>query len=396
MQQGAATDGGGGVVSDAFNHHRVRNISRAEGRSAVKSAAYITGESLHDARVGLTFGRAEKAGRVLASETVAPKGAAWDAGTLWSAAERAETRKNSRTAQEHTVALPHQLDETAHKRLLRGFALWHRDTYGTAATWALHAPNSQGDQRNIHGHILFTTRRVSVGADGAPVFGEKVRQIHGNTGPAEIERARAEWARRVNAEMERAGRAERLDHRSHQRRAGEAGTVPKQPTEHKGPRVVAMERRRSRARPEPRPANQTRPEPAPGLDFLADGAGDWDLFSTPTPAARPAAAPPVPTAPLGRSGPGGATAPIPRAQPSPSLLSASLAERRAAAEERRQARAVAETNRQMDRAARRRAWEEEQESRALDKEASERAAWEAKQEREWAAWKRRQRGGQER
>lgn len=394
MAQGADTGGGGVVVSDAFNYHQIRNISRAEGRSAVKSAAYITGESLHDSRVGLTFGRAESAGRVLASETIGPKGAAWTAGDLWSAAEKAETRKNSRTAQEHIVALPHQLDEAAHKRLLRGFALWHRDTYGTAATWALHAPNAQGDQRNVHAHLLFTTRRVEAGADGAPVFRDKVREIHGAGGPQEVERARAEWGRRVNAELARAGLAERMDHRSHKRRAEQDGTPPRTPTTHKGPRVVAQERRRARTsgRPQPIPrAPQERRAAGPALAF-EDGAGEWGDFGNmgTTPPARPATSPPVPTALNGKSGPGGAAAPQPRA---PSLLADSLEERRRAAAERRAIRDQSQANDRRESQADR---EAAAAARHLEREAQAAEAWKQKEAREWEAWKRRQRGGPER
>lgn len=246
-------------IDDRFNHHRVENISRGAGRSAIKSAAYITAEKLHDERTGLTHGRAESKGRVIATGTVGPKDSEWDTGTLWSAAEKAETRSNSRVAQSHTLALPNELDETAHKRLLNGFCLWHRDTYGVGATWALHAPDAQGDQRNVHGHILTTTRRVAMGLSSEPVFAEKVREIHGQreSGAAELERQRAEWAKRVNKELERAGSERRLDHRSFERRAA-AGDGPEglEPGTHRPARQSAKERRvrRGAGTPEQRQA----------------------------------------------------------------------------------------------------------------------------------------------
>lgn len=243
---GTSPSAAGAEVSDAIGHHQVRDIKRADGQSAVKSAAYITGESIFDGRVGLTFGRALSAGRVLDSGTVGPKGTAWTASQLWSAAETAETRRNSRVAQEHIVALPSELDAAAHKRLLNGYSLWLRDTHGVAATWALHAPSPHGDQRNVHGHILTTTRTASVGADGAPVLGEKVRALSGdrNMVAATIEAQRAEWAKRVNGELERAGAGRRVDHRSHARRAEAGDAEPgKVPGQHKGARKTAQERR---------------------------------------------------------------------------------------------------------------------------------------------------------
>lgn len=233
-------------TDDSFNHHRVENVSRKDGRSAVKSAAYITGEKLYDERTGLTYGRAESKGRVLATGTVGPAGTSFELEELWSAAEKAETRSNSRVAQSHTLALPHELSDEAHKRLLNGFCLWHRDTYKVAATWALHAPDAQGDSRNKHGHILTTTRAVSADEHGKPVFRAKVREIHGHreAGSKEIERQRAEWAKRVNKELERAGSPRRLDHRSFERRA-EAGDGPQglEPGTHKQPKVSARARK---------------------------------------------------------------------------------------------------------------------------------------------------------
>lgn len=232
------------AVSDSAGHHAVRNIKRSEGHSAVKAAAYLTGARLFDERIGRTFGRAEKAGRVVAAEVVGPSGTAWTQGQVWGAAERAEKRSNARPAQVVDLALPHELDKNAHRRLLRGFALWNRDTYGVAVAWALHAPPPGGDARNTHGHLLRSTRKVSAGPDGRPVFGEKVRALTGREARAELETQRAEWARRVNAELERAGLAVRVDHRSHQRRA-EAGDGPpeQEPGQHLGPRWTAQKRR---------------------------------------------------------------------------------------------------------------------------------------------------------
>lgn len=233
-------------TSDAFGHHSVRDIKRANGQSAVKTGAYITAQSMFDERVGQTFGRPEKSGRVLAVGTVGPKGAKWDAAEVWSGAETAESRKNSRTAQERVVALPEELDQDTHKRLLNGYSLWLRDEYGVAATWALHAPNDKGDQRNTHGHILTTTRKVSAGEDGKPQFGEKVRALSGDraTVSAELEKQRGEWSKRVNKELERAGSPRRMDHRSHERRAA-AGDAPVgiEAATHKGPKGAALERR---------------------------------------------------------------------------------------------------------------------------------------------------------
>ena len=258
---GGTSPSAGAEVSDAIGHHQVRDIKRGDGQSAVKSAAYITGESIFDGRVGLTFGRALSAGRVLDSGTVGPKETAWTASQLWSAAETAETRRNSRVAQEHIVALPSELDAAAHKRLLNGYSLWLRDTHGVAATWALHAPSPHGDQRNIHGHILITTRVATARGDGLPQMEAKVRALSGNrtTVAAEIEHQRREWAKRVNAELERAGSPRRADHRSHARRAEAGDGAPDiEPGAHRGAAESAKQHRDLAQRQKATAAEQSR------------------------------------------------------------------------------------------------------------------------------------------
>jgi hypothetical protein len=285
------------TITDAFAHHSIRDISRANGGSAIKTAAYIGGVALFDDRRGETFGRDTGKGRVLAFEVVGPQGTAWDAGALWSAAEKAERRGNARTAQERTLALPEELDEATQRRLLRGYALWHRDEYGVAASWALHEADPRGDSRNRHGHIMTTTRAVIVGADGTPLFGEKVRRLSGNREvvAAEVERQRQEWARRVNAELEKAGSARRLDHRSHERRA-ETGDGPQgmERGQHLGPKVCAQTRRKQ---------GEARTGAEAGR--VARNAARKAVWEIGQKAARSAALP-GPTAPADRSGPGSA------------------------------------------------------------------------------------------
>jgi hypothetical protein len=160
------------------------------------------------------------------------------------------------------MALPNELDEAAHKRLLNGYALWLRDEYGVAATWALHAPSPHGDLRNTHGHINTTTRIVGVGPDGGPEFGAKVRALSGNREQvaAEIEKQRKEWAKRVNGELEKAGSPRRLDHRSHERRAAAGDGPPLEPGKHKGAKRDARERKDPAARKAARAAETARRE----------------------------------------------------------------------------------------------------------------------------------------
>ncbi len=234
----------------AIFHLTTSIVQRARGQSATARLAYIARAAITDERTGIVHD-CRRAAPVLSLEIIgdpAP-GAEIAPGDrlsrLANAMEQAETRRNGRPARSSILALPAELPLDRQRALLRGYGLWLRDTYGVASVAAIHGPDERGDHRNIHAHIVETTRRV--GPDGT--LGEKVRELDDRRqGPVEIERRRAEWARRVNAELARAGHMSRVDHRSHRRRA-EAGDGPPgiEPAQHLGPARTAKSRERDRA-----------------------------------------------------------------------------------------------------------------------------------------------------
>ena len=130
---------------------------------------------------------------------------------LWNAAELAETRKNSTVARDLIVALPHELSAVDRRQLAEDMGQWVAQRYGVAADVAVHLPGQDGDSRNHHAHILFTTRRLT----GAS-FGAKTRELDDKTqGPQEIETIREAWEQLTNQALERAGLGHRVDRRSH-------------------------------------------------------------------------------------------------------------------------------------------------------------------------------------
>ena len=77
--------------------------------------------------------------------------------------------------------------------------------------------------RKDHAHILFSTRRVDTGT-GA--FGAKTRELDDReTGPEELKVIRAEWEKRTNATLTKAGSDVRIDMRSYADMAA-AGDAP--------------------------------------------------------------------------------------------------------------------------------------------------------------------------
>lgn len=220
-------------------HYRaeVKTIGRSSGRSAVAAAAYRAAVPLHDERTGLTHDYSRKGG-VSWSGVVLPENAPADLADparLWNAAEKAENRKNSITARELLLSLPAMLDDNARRVIVEDVARFLVERYGVAVHAAVHRPDRKGDERNHHAHILFTTRRL--GPEGLT---EKTRELDDQKkrGPQEIEAIRASAAAIINRELERAGRPERVDHRSYERQG-----LDREPGQHLGPAASAIERK---------------------------------------------------------------------------------------------------------------------------------------------------------
>ena len=164
----------------------VKPIRRSQGGDARAAAAYRTGTQIGPHDYTRRRGVADRA------LFLPPKAPAWNRAQLWEAAERAERRKNSVVAREVLLALPHEMPLAAHRKAVGAFCGWLVGRYGVAADAALHTPKSGHDARNIHAHVLMTTRRLA-----AHGLGEKTRELDDNrlAGPLEIEAMREAWAR---------------------------------------------------------------------------------------------------------------------------------------------------------------------------------------------------------
>lgn len=200
---------------------------RSAGHSSTAAAAYRTASRIEDSRTGLVYDYTPKRG-VLFAEIVGPEHApVWveDRSALWNAVEQAEKKSNSRVARDIDAALPHELDKDAWIWQSRSHAEFLATRYGVAVDYAIHAPVRGDDPRNTHVHFLLTTREMT--ADG---LGKKVRVLDDlKTGPQEIHVIRAQWAELTNEALRRAGRPERVDHRSY----AEQG-VEREATQHMG------------------------------------------------------------------------------------------------------------------------------------------------------------------
>jgi hypothetical protein len=212
---------------------RVNIISRSRGQSIIASAAYRAGEKLHDPNRLRDHDYTRKTG-VEHTQIMTPENApAWVQTApgnreqqhsarqeLWQRVEASETRKNAQLAREVVVALPHELSKEQRIELVRDYVERNFTSRGMIADVAWHAPEPGGDPRNFHAHILLTMRELS--ADG---FDSHKRRDW--NGKELLQEWREDWARTANRHLERAGRPERIDHRSNEERGIEREPEPK-------------------------------------------------------------------------------------------------------------------------------------------------------------------------
>ncbi len=269
----------------AIYHCSAKPVSRSGGRSAVAAIAYRTASLLTNERDGLTHNFTAKKG-VVHSEIVLPADieADWalDRSTLWNAAERAERRRDSRVAREFEIALPHELSADARLSLARAFAQDLADRYGAAVDFAIHVPQGKSDTRNIHAHLMMTTREVTQDGLGEKTMIEREnRWLLANglpTSHMQMRDIRKAFADHANRHLLEAGLDIRVDHRSHLDRGLELS-----PTEHMGVHASQMARRGldvSRARLEEQAAKKNadliRRKPEEVLRILTDEKSVFD------------------------------------------------------------------------------------------------------------------------
>lgn len=240
----------------AIFHATTKPISRSSGRSATASAAYRAGCKIDDKRTGLKYDYSKKSG-VLIAVAFDKNNIELDRSELWNLAEKAENRKDGRTAREWILALPHELvpnDDNSLNDINENRAAWVAfkfaqelaKRYNVAVDVAIHAPDKAGDNRNYHAHIMTTTRELK-NDNGTISLGDKsaielsnTKRKEKNLGStiSEINELREVWANIVNNALELHGSHERIDHRSHKERG-----IELEPTKKVGWRASAMQRR---------------------------------------------------------------------------------------------------------------------------------------------------------
>ena len=285
----------------AIYHLEAKVVSRGAGRSAVAASAYLSCSRLYNDYDGIQHDYTKKQGLVW-QEVFLPEYAPqeWqDREKLWNAVEEVETAKDSRLAREFVVALPIELSREEQIELLQEFIREQFVSDGMCADAAIHDTDGHNPHAHIlltvrpldeQGKWQYKTEkeylcmkngeergftaaefRVAQNEGWEKQYPHKVgkKKVYMTPSAAEAQglvRAdkhpkstrygrqnpiserwnseeqlsvwRAAWADVTNLYLERAGRVERIDHRSNAARG-----LDKQPTIHEGVTARALERK---------------------------------------------------------------------------------------------------------------------------------------------------------
>lgn len=240
-------------------HFHVDQKSRGKGQSVVASAAYISGEKLHDNYYGEDPDYRKKGG-VLYSEIFLPENVPKkfsDRETLWNEVEKNEKHPKAQLAYSFDIALQNELSDEENISLAKQFVEENFVSKGMIVDMAVHKPDKgKGGIPNPHFHVLSPIRPItSDGKWGAKQRREYVLDDDGNRiknengdyifnavattdwgTPDTLLLWRKNWAELVNETFAAKGIDERIDYRSYLEQG-----ISTLPTIHEGPIVRAME-----------------------------------------------------------------------------------------------------------------------------------------------------------
>ena len=192
----------------AIYHFSAKVISRANGSSAVASAAYRSASELHDERLGRSHNFSNKAG-VEHSEIMAPEGSPerWqDREALWNEVEAGEVRKDAQLAREIEFSIPREMNPAQGVELARDFVQQAFVARGMVADLNVHWDIGPDGQAKPHAHVMLSMREA--GPEG---FGKKVREWNSTELLSDW---RERWAGHVNERLAELGIDAQVDHRT--------------------------------------------------------------------------------------------------------------------------------------------------------------------------------------
>lgn len=213
-----------GIVASVANH--ARYVSRAGRYGTEAHVAYLTRRAQYgEGREDLVY---TESGNMPAWAHHRPQ-------AFWEAADR-YSRVNARLASEVLLGLPRELSQEYQIAAVRKFV---GAQFGTRHpyTWAIHAAQARDGRPQPHAHVMYSPRIMDGIERDAALFFKRANTREPVRGGAPVDtrlyaretlqRYREDWARTLNRELERAGRVERVDHRSNAARGLDRVPEPK-------------------------------------------------------------------------------------------------------------------------------------------------------------------------
>ncbi|MBP7818252.1 MAG: Ti-type conjugative transfer relaxase TraA [Phenylobacterium sp.] len=195
----------------AIYHFSAKVISRANGSSAVASAAYRSASRLEDERLGRSHDFTSKTG-VVHSEIIAPEGSPerWqDRETLWNEVEAGEVRKDAQLAREIEFSIPREMNQAQGVELARDFVQQEFVDRGMVADLNVHWDVGPDGLAKPHAHVMLSMREAK--PEGQGTFGKKVREWNSTDHLTDWREA---WAEHVNTRLAELDIDARVDHRT--------------------------------------------------------------------------------------------------------------------------------------------------------------------------------------
>ena len=245
-------------MADSF-HFSVNIISRGKGKSAVASAAYISGEKIKNEWDGVTHDYTRKE-KVLVKNIILPDHIPKefnDRSTLWNKVEMAEKNSNAQLARQFIIGLPKELSLSENKNLVERFIKENLTSQGMIVDYAIH-DESQDKNGNIHCHIMTIMRHINEKGEFLAkskkeyILDEKGEKILNKNGKPKtrkvelttwndkgnVEKWRENFSDLCNEYLAKNKIEKRVDHRSFKRQG-----IKQIPTIHLGASASAMERK---------------------------------------------------------------------------------------------------------------------------------------------------------
>ncbi|MET4054957.1 hypothetical protein ABIC12_000821 [Pantoea agglomerans] len=189
----------------AMFHLSFNILKRSAGKSSCYLAAYNARERIEDVRTGDVYDYSYRSDLfhhcILAPEHT-PFNIIEKSAVLWNEIEKVEKRKDAQLSRYFDIAIPIELDNDAKIALVKNYCKRNFVSKGMIADISFH----DLDGHNPHAHVMLTLREITPQG-----FGNKNRSWNEHD---LMDEWRASWSRMSNRALERAGSANRMDHRS--------------------------------------------------------------------------------------------------------------------------------------------------------------------------------------